>query len=429
MKALLIGTGGVGEAIAVIANRRDPESSWLKQMIVSDYDVERAKAVADRIGQGQRFIPEKINARNASEIAELIRKYQVNIVINGCDPSFNETIFDTAFDCGCTYIDMAMSLSKKHPKDPFNQTHIKLGDYQFDQDRKWRDKGQLAIIGSGVEPGMVDVFARYAEKHLFDEIEEIGIRDGNNLTVEGHDIAFGFSIWTTIEECLNPPVIWEKDRGWYTTEPFSEPEIFRLPEGIGDVEMVNVEHEEVMLIPRYINKGLKKVTFKFGLGEEFIQALRNLQDLNLDRADMKVSVGGTPISPRDFVAKVAPDPKEIGPLMHGKTCAGTWVKGTRDGLARQVYLYQVADNQECIQRLGSQAVVAQTAFNPVIMMELLAAGIWKHSGVCGPEAFDPDPFVQRMDAYGFPGGIIEMDSEYLNCQRMENLKKPLVSLR
>jgi len=155
-------------------------------------------------------------------------------------------------------------------------------------------------VGSGVEPGMSDVLARYAEKHFFDEIEEIGIRDGNNLEVKGVDIAFGFSIWTTIEECLNPPVILEKDKGWYTTEPFSQPEVFRLPEGIGEVEMVNVEHEEVLLIPRYIDKGLKRVTFKFGLGNEFIQALKYLQVLNMDRKDMAVDVGGPYHYPQGF---------------------------------------------------------------------------------------------------------------------------------
>ena len=427
MKVLLIGTGGVGEAIALIAKRRDPESSWLETMVLADYDLKRAETVSAKLNDPERFPPEQVNAREMQEIIALAKKYNVDLIMNGCDPSFNETIFDAAFEVGCNYMDMAMSLSKPHPEEPFTKTNIKLGDYQFDRAAKWKEKGLLALIGSGVEPGMADVFARYAEKHLFDEIEEIGIRDGNNLSVEGYDIAFGFSIWTTIEECLNPPVVWEKDRGWYTTEPFSEPETFYLPEGIGDVEMVNVEHEEVLLIPRYIGKGLKKVTFKFGLGQEFIDALWNLQALNLDRTDMTIQVGDTRITPRDFVAKTAPDPATIGPLMKGKTCAGTWVKGMKDGLERQVYLYQVADNQECMKRLGAQAVVAQTAFSPVIMMELLATGVWKELGVVGPEAFDPDPFINLMDAYEFTGGMEEMESPFLNRLRYSELRVPLTS--
>ena len=425
MKVLLIGTGGVGEAIATIAHRRDPDSRWLSRMVLADYDFEKSEWVADKLKDPGRFIPEKVDARNKDEIVAMAKKYEIGLIVNGCDPSFNETIFDAAYEFGCRYMDMALSLSEQHPEDPYNKTYVKLGDYQIERSQQWKDKGLLAIIGSGVEPGMADVFARYAEKHLFDEIEEIGIRDGNNLVVEGHDIAFGFSIWTTIEECLNPPVIWERDRGWYTTEPFSDPEVFYLPEGIGDVEMVNVEHEEVLLIPRYIDKGLKRVTFKFGLGDEFINALKNLQALNLDRTDMKIRVGDARITPRDFVARAAPDPNEIGHLMHGKTCAGTWIKGKKDGLSRQVYLYQVADNQDCMKRLNSQAVVAQTAFTPVIMMELLATGVWNNVGVCPPEAFDPDPFIALMEAYEFPGGLEEMESEYLDVQRRNQFKAPV----
>lgn len=425
MKVLLIGTGGVGEAIALIAKRRDPDSSWLKKMVLADFNLKRAEEVSAKLGDAERFPPAYVNAREEQEIIDLAKKYDVDLILNGCDPSFNETIFDAAYEAGCNYLDMAMSLSKPHLEEPYKKTNIKLGDYQFEDDTLWKEKGLLAIIGSGVEPGMADIFARYAEKHLFDEIEEIGIRDGNNLSVEGVDIAFGFSIWTTIEECLNPPVIWERDKGWYTTEPFSEPEIFYLPEGIGDVEMVNVEHEEVLLIPRYIDKGLKKVTFKFGLGTDFIDALKNLQALNLDRKDMTIKVGDTHITPRDFVAKAAPDPATIGPLMKGKTCAGTWVKGRKDGMERQVYLYQVADNQECMKRLGAQAVVAQTAFTPVVMLELLASGVWKGSGVVGPEYFNPDPYINLMDAYEFTGGMEEMESEYLNHLRYSELKAPL----
>ena len=429
MKVLLIGTGGVGEAIATIAHRRDPDGRWLTRMVLADYDLEKSQWVADKLKAPTRFIPEQLDARSQADIIAMADKYGIDLILNGCDPSFNETIFDAAYAYGCNYMDMAMSLSKRHPQDPFHKPYVKLGDYQFERNRQWRDKGLLALVGSGVEPGMADVFARYAEKHLFDEIEEIGIRDGNNLVVEGHDIAFGFSIWTTIEECLNPPVIWEKDRGWYTTEPFSEPEVFYLPEGIGDVEMVNVEHEEVLLIPRYIDKGLQKVTFKFGLGREFIAALKNIQALNLDRVDKKISIGDMRITPREFLAKAAPDPNEIGHLMKGKTCAGTWVKGRKEGLERQVYLYQVADNEDCMQRLDSQAVVAQTAFTPVIMLELLSAGIWNNVGVCPPEAFDPDPFIALMEPYEFPGGLEEMESEYLDGQRRAQFTAPLAKSR
>jgi saccharopine dehydrogenase-like NADP-dependent oxidoreductase len=424
MKVLLVGVGGVGESIAAIAKRRDPKGEWMELMVLADYNLSRAQEVAAKIGEDRRFPCEKVDARSVEEMVTLAKKHKVDLIMNACDPSFNMQIFDAAYEAGCTYMDMAMSLSELHPTEPLEKAGIKLGDLQFAQAKKWEDKGVLALLGAGVEPGMADIFARYADKHLFDEIEEINIRDGNNLVVKGYDVAFGFSVWTTIEECLNPPVIWERDKGWFVTPPFSEPEVFNLPEGIGPVEMVNVEHEEVLLVPRYIDKGLKRVTFKFGLGSEFINVLKILHALGLDNKE-KVKVGKVEVAPRDVIAATAPDPAHLGDVMFGKTCAGTWITGKKNGLKRSVYLYQVADNQECMQKFLTQAVVAQTAFTPVLAMELLHKGVWKGVGVQGPEYFDPDPYMAMMEEYEFPLGIQEMDSEYKQALDNELLQKTI----
>ena len=226
------------------------------------------------------------------------------------------------------------------------------------------------------------MFARYAADHLFSEIEELGTRDGANLVVtddDGNEIfAPSFSMWTTIEECLNPPVIWEKDRGWFTTPPFSEPEVFDFPEGIGPVECVNVEHEEVLLMPRWVD--CRRATFKYGLGDEFINILKVLHTLGLDSTE-KVRVKGVEVSPRDVVAAVLPDPATVGPRMKGKTCAGLYVTGTgKDGQPRSTYLYHVVDNEWTMREYGHQCVVWQTAINPVIALELLAKGDWSGTG-------------------------------------------------
>jgi saccharopine dehydrogenase (NAD+, L-lysine forming) len=256
-----------------------------------------------------------------------------------------------------------------------------------------------------VEPGLSDVFARYAADHLFAEIDELGVRDGSDLTVRGHVFAPSFNIWTTIEECLNPPVVWERDRGWFTTEPFSEPEVFEFPEGIGPVECVNVEHEEVLLMPRWIDA--RRVTFKYGLGEEFIAVLKALHKVGLD-STRPVTVGGVEVSPRDVVAACLPDPAGLGELMNGKTCAGLWVTGIgTDGAPRRVYLYHVVDNEWSMREYGAQAVVWQTAVNPVVALELLASGVWRGAGVLGPEAFDAVPFLDLLTEYGSPWGMRE----------------------
>lgn len=400
MKVLLVGVGGVGEAIAVIAK----DKPWLELMVLADYNKARTEEVQKKLKDAKKFPAEFVDANKKEMIVELARKYSVDLIMNACDPSFNVPIFDAAYEAGCHYMDMAMTLSEPHPTDPHNKTGVKLGDYQFERADLWKKKNILALLGLGVEPGMADVFARYAQDYLFDEIDEIGIRDGANLIVKGYDFAPNFSIWTTIEECLNPPVIWEKGKGWFTTPPFSEPETFEFPGGIGDVECVNVEHEEVLLVPRYIK--CNRVTFKYGLGDEFIGVLKTLHMLGLDNKE-PIKVKGVEVAPRDVVAACLPDPAHLGDAMEGQTCAGTWIKGKKDGKDKNVYLYQVADNGDCMKRLGVQAVVAQTAFNAVIGMELLSNGKWQTVGVEGPEFFDPIPFMDLMEPYGFPWGMKE----------------------
>ena len=407
MKVLLVGAGGVGEAIAAIAKPRE----WLEQMVLADYNVRRAEEVQKKLGDQKRFPVEFIDASKQADIEALARKYNVDLIMNAVDPVFNQQIFDAAYNVGVTYIDMAMTLSEPNTEDPFHKPGIKLGDYQFGKASDWEKKELLALVGMGVEPGMADVFARYAQDYLFDEIEEVGIRDGANITIDGYEFAPNFSIWTTIEECLNPPVIWEKDKGWFTTEPFSEHETFDFPEGIGPIDVVNVEHEEVLLVPRWVKA--KRVTFKYGLGDQFISVLKTLHMLGLDNKE-KITVKGVQVAPRDVVAACLPDPAHLGDRMHGKTCAGTWIKGWKDARPREVYLYQVADNQECMEKWGCQAVVAQTAFNAVIAMDLLQHGQWKGKGVLGPEAFDPVPFMDRMAEYGFPYGIKDMSKEAMH---------------
>jgi len=403
MRVLLVGTGGVGEAIAAIANRQ----TWIELMVLADYNLKRAEEVQKKLGgaSAARFPFEFIDASSQADIEALARKYDIDIIMNAVDPIFNKQIFDAAFNVGVKYMDMAMTLSEPNPDDPFHKTGVKLGDYQFEKSEEWEQKGLLALLGFGVEPGMADVFARYAQDFLFDEIEEVGIRDGSNITIEGYEFAPNFSIWTTIEECLNPPVIYEEGKGWFTTEPFSEHETFEFPDGIGPMDVVNVEHEEVLLVPRWVKA--KRVTFKYGLGEEFIKVLRTLHMLGLDKKE-KIKVKGVDVSPRDVVAASLPDPAHLGDKMHGKTCAGTWVKGTKDGKEKEVYIYQVADNQECMRKWGCQAVVAQTAFTAVIAMDLLEHGVWKGVGVLGPEAFEPVPFMDKMAEYGFPYAMKEM---------------------
>ena len=402
MRVLLIGVGTVGEAIARLAAGRE----WLEQMVLADYDGDRSSGVRNSIGRPEQFVAEQIDASSARAIADAVARHRADLVMNAVDPQFVMPIFEGALASGANYMDMAASLSQPHPATPYEQPGVKLGDEQFARSTEWERAGRLALVGMGMDPGLTDVFAAHAVKHLFDQVDEVHVRDGGDLAIPGFAFAPVFSIWTTIEECLNPPIIWSDD-AWHTTEPFSAPEMFPFPEGVGEVECVNVEHEEVVLVPRRIP--VRRVTFKYALGSDFIDKLRTIHALGMDRTD-KVSVKGAAVAPRDVLAAITPDPAGLGDRMMGRAIVGTWVIGRRDGAPREVFLYQMTDAQETWQRFGLGAVAWQTGFNPVIAMELLASGAWSGSGVLGPEAFDPDPYFDLLDRYHIHHAMVEMEA-------------------
>lgn len=400
MRVVVVGSGGVGAAFASIAARRDV----FEQIVVADIDRQRATRAA-LAAASAKVVATQVDASDPRDIVELARSTRADLIVNACDPRLNPPIFDAAFEAGCHYLDMAMHMSVPHPTHPYERTGVMLGDAQFAVNDRWEQRGLLALVGMGVEPGFSDVAARYAADHLFTRIDEIGVRDGSDLVIDGFAFAPTFSIWTTIEECLNPPIIYERDRGWFTTEPFSEPETFVFPEGIGPLDCVNVEHEEVILMPRWIDVG--RVTFKYGLGDEFLDVLATLRKLGLD-STRPVMVRGVDVSPRDVVAAVLPNPAELGDRMRGRTCAGSLVRGIGvDGAPRETYLYQIVDNEWTMREYGHQAVVWQTAVHPVVAVELIAEGVWSGAGVRGPEAFSADPFLDLLAEHRVPHVVEE----------------------
>ena len=390
MRVLLVGVGGVGEAIAVMANTRP----WLEKMVLADYSLERAMEVQAKLRNVEKFPVEQLDASNIEQVVQTARKHQVDLVMNAVNVEYVPPLFEAAFQCACTYMDMAM-----------HGLGAEMGKDEFALHDKWVEKGLLAIRGTGADPGMSDVFARYASDYLFDEIEEIGVRDGANLVLEGVPFASTFSISDTLEECTVPPIVYEEGKGIYPVEPFSEPEMFNFPEGIGPLECVNVEHEEVVLIPRWIKA--KRVTFKYALDKDFINVMRVLAMLGLNSKE-PIDVKGVRVAPADVVAALLPSPADLGDRMRGKICVGTWVKGTKDGKSRQVYLYQSTDHAFCMEKYGCQAVSWQTGVNPVIVIELLAEGKWQGKGVLACEAFDAKPYLDKMVEFDFPYGILEM---------------------
>ena len=433
MKVLIVGSGGVGESTAAIVKRRDPGRDLFETIVLADRDLAKAQAASQRMGDDKRFSAEQVNATDVDAVVALCAKYDAEVLCSFLPVEFNPYTLQAALKARVHHMDASTTLSVPHPTDPFNKAGTVLGEDEIALSGEFEKIGKLGLMGIGVEPGMADWYCRYAADHFFDEIDEIGVRDGANLEIPGFKgISFGFSIWMTIEECTNPAVVWERERGFYTVPPLSDPEPFYLPEGIGWVEVAHVEHEEVIAIGRTheLLKGVKKATFKYALGDEFIQAMLVFTSVNMHRSD-KIRVGGVEVAPRDVIEAAAPDPNEIGKKYVGQTCAGTWVKGRKDGLERQVYLYQVADNQECVDLYGTQGVVAQTAFTGNCAIELLALGkLAGHrgnpeAGVRVPQEFSADDFVPLMAEYGFPAGVLEMDSAYKRAQDHRAALAPL----
>ena len=208
LRLLILGAGGVGSAAARIAARR----RFVGRVVLADFDLGRAQRAVAEVDD-PRFAAARLDASDQGAIEQLLAGERIDAVLGATDPRFTMPIFRAALAQNVHYLDMAMSLSRPHPTDPYNLPGVKLGDEQFALANEWAASGKLALVGMGVEPGLADVFARYAADNLFESIDEAGVRDGADLGVAGYEFAPSFSIWTTIEECLNPPVVYERERG------------------------------------------------------------------------------------------------------------------------------------------------------------------------------------------------------------------------
>ena len=415
MKVLVLGAGGVGESICALFKRRSNTKNWLEKVILADYDYAKAVRAVEKLDEPDMFVAEQVNALNKDEVVAVARKYDVGFMVHCLvTEGFTEVIMDACLECGCHFVDMALSETIRDPED---QTKIiqELGHNEFLKSDDFEKKNLYGLVACGVEPGMIDYFARYAENNLFDEIEGLYVRDGSNLTHPSSDLVFGFSVSTTLMECLYGPHLYSAEKGIYSADPLTYTEDFWLPGGIGMTRMSAVEHSEPLNMSRHI-KGIKEANFKIGYGKDFEDAMKYLSQLGL-LSNSEVELHGEKIIPVnvliDLLGAVSPEPKEIGLELIGKTCAGLWVKGKKDGKERQVYIYQVADNQECVKKYGTPAVVAQTAVVPAIVVELVARGKMEGPfGVRVSEEFNPMPVLALLEEYEFPAGVYEMESEY-----------------
>lgn len=416
MRMMLVGAGAVGESILKILKWRDSVEHFLDFVLITDYDARRAEEVRRMMGDDSRFAACHVNATDTEGMKQLIEQYEISFVMDAAPPFASNFIFNAAFEGGADYGNMGTwSVPMENPAYGLgieNSYTEPMTKYNFDRHEQWKEKDQCAVICLGIDPGVVNVYAKYAAVHLFDTLTETHVKDGGNLTVPGadpDDILFGFNVWTVLDEVMNPNVEYNEERGGFLVEPaFAGLERFQMPDGVGENVLVKVEHEETVTMPRYLKQyGLKRATFKISLDENLIQALKVLDRLGL-RSLKPVDVNGVKVVPRDVVAACAPQPKDIGSEMQGEMLVGVHCIGEKDGEHKEYFLYQPFDNQESVQRWNCQAVTMQTGWGAALAIELIARGIWREGGVYAPEYFDPDPFIELMKATGYRFEILDM---------------------
>jgi len=422
MKLMLVGAGAVGKSIAKMVVTRDPKGEWLKEFTIADYNEDNAKAVAEYCND-KRIKTVFINARDIPGMVEIMKKSGCDFVMDATGIDTINNVFEAAYEADAGYANMATSpVAVENPKYGSkweDNYEAKMLDFHFSRSEAWAKKGLQANVCLGVEPGMINVFAKFAAENLFDELHEIHIRDAANIQIpnlpEG-EVVFPFNVYTVLEEVMDPNLTYDEDEGgFYYDRPWAGEEVYNFPV-VGPQKLYKILHEEVELMPHYLKKyGLRKVDYKIGLDDDLVNALKVLDTVGM-RSIREVDVNGVKVIPREVVGKTAAQPLKYAKDMIGTTCGGIHCVGIKDGMKRELFMYNTFDNQESIEKWGTQAVVAQTAAGAVPAIELVAKGIWKEAGVHGPENFDPIPYLEIMKEYGFNFKISELDSEYKEQQ-------------
>ena len=389
---LIIGAGGVGR---VVTHKCVLNSNVFTKITLASRRLESCATIQKELEDGAIEI-KQVDADNTKELASLITEIKADLVINVALPYQDLTIMDACLQTNTHYLDTA---NYEHPDEA--KFEYKL---QWEKHQKFKDKNLMALLGSGFDPGVTNIFCAYAQKHYFDSIETIDILDCNDGD-HGYAFATNFNPEINLREVSAKGRYWQEGQ-WIETEPMEIKQVWDYPE-VGERNSYLLYHEEMESLVKHI-KGLKRIRFFMTFGESYLTHMKCLENIGM-LGIKEIEHKGQKIIPIEFLKTLLPDPASLGPRTKGKTNIGIVAKGLKDGKPRTIYIYQVSDHEKCFQEVKSQAVSYTTGVPAMIGAKLMLEQKWKGEGVFNMEEFDPDFFMEELNKQGLPWKIKELD--------------------
>jgi saccharopine dehydrogenase (NAD+, L-lysine-forming) len=382
---LIIGAGGVGQ---VVTHKCAQLPDVFTEICLASRTLSKCDAIAAQLPRPIRTA--RVDADNVPELMELIKEFKPQLVINVALPYQDLHIMDACLATGVDYLDTA----NYEPPDEAQFCY----KWQWDYHERFKELGLMALLGSGFDPGVTNVFCAWAQKHHFDEIHEIDIIDCN-AGEHGQPFATNFNPEINIREVTAKGRYYENGK-WLETEPMSVSREFDFPQGIGPRKIYLLYHEELESLAKNI-KGLQRARFWMTFSDTYLKHLEVLGNVGMTRID-PIIYDGREVVPLKFLKVLLPDPASLGPLTKGRTCIGCLIKGVKDGQEKKYYVYNLCDHEECYREVRSQAISYTTGVPAMIGALLMLTGAWRGEGVFNMEEFDPAPFMENLNRYGLP---------------------------
>ena len=393
-KVLIIGAGGVGN---VVAHKCAMLTEYFSEVMLASRNENKCKAIAADVKQatGRTLRTAAVDADDVKATVALIKSFGADLLINVALPYQDLPLMDACLHAGIHYVDTAN----------YEPPHLAKFEYswQWAYRERFQKAGLTALLGSGFDPGVTNVFCAYAQKHLFDTIETIDIMDAN-AGDHGYPFATNFNPEINIREITQRGRYWEQGE-WKETDPLSVKWVYDYP-GIGPKDSYLLFHEELESLALNI-KGLKRIRFFMTFSQNYLTHLRVLENVGMTRID-PIDFQGHKIVPIQFLKALLPDPASLGPRTKGKTCIGCEITGVKDGKPRKVFIHNICDHQECYAEVKSQAISYTTGVPAAIGGAMLASGQWTRPGVWNMEEMDPDPFMAELNKRGLPWHVKEL---------------------